>query len=114
MYPDSFLFVILPVGLYIGLVLLPSNPGLHVSAAVLGAAALFLTASSRSPATAVLLDRELQAIFAGALTGAAAGAVAIHWLGCGRSGGWLWRAVGLGIALAATALITVALIGVVL
>jgi hypothetical protein len=114
MYPDSLLFFLLPVGLYLGLALLPAEPGLPVSLAVLAAAALFLFASAGAPATTVLLERDFQAFFAGGLTGAAAGAVACHRLGRGRAGIWLWRAAGLGIALAATALITVGLIGLVL
>ena len=114
MYPDNLLFVLLPVGLYLGLALLPAEPGLRVSLAVLAAAALFLIASSGAPAIPVLLEREFQAFFAGGLTGAAMGGVACHRLGRGRERIWLWRAAGLGIALLATALITVGLIGFVL
>jgi hypothetical protein len=113
MYPDSAFFVILPVGLYLGLVLLPADRGSAASAVALGAATLFLIASVGARGGANdLLDREFQAFFAGTLTSAAAAALAYHRLSRARVSKWPWRAVGLILALGATGLISMILIGI--
>jgi hypothetical protein len=113
MYPDNALFVILPVGLYLGLVLLPADRGVQASAAALGAATLFLIASVGARGGANdLFDREFQAFFAGTLTSAAAAALAYHRLSRSRDAKWPWRAVGLVLALGAAVLISVILIGI--
>jgi hypothetical protein len=107
MWFDSPLGLLLPFGLFLGLVLLRPGPGLRASLAALGLAALYLLASVGAPRVANFsLDREIEALYAGALTGAAVGAVAYHRL----SPGWLWRAAGFAIAAAATALIWAGLI----
>lgn len=81
MYPDSILFIILPVALYAGLVFVPHHIGWRASGIALGATAVFLLASiSMQNSPSFDFSKEYQSSFAVGLFGATAGAFSFHFV----------------------------------
>ncbi len=111
MYPDSILFVILPVALYAGLVFVPHHIGRRASGIALGATAVFLLASiSMQNSPSFDFSKEYPIVVRSWAFRCNCGCIFVSFRGRHRPRRWLRRAICLGIGVGVTAVIAILLI----